>query len=167
MDNNKDGFTILELIITLSIIAIFTGIVAPNVNEWLAGYRLSSSARDIYSTLQLSRLRAVKENANVVVVFDKDNDIYLAFVDNGAGGGDEGNDAQDGDEPIIKNVNLQEEMNGVIDMVSVTEPLIRFNNRGFVSPLGTTVQIRNNNNSNNRWIVLSTTGHVRISNTAP
>ncbi|MFZ0613402.1 MAG: GspH/FimT family pseudopilin [Desulfobacterales bacterium] len=82
---NNSGFTLIELAVVIAIVGILAGIAVPNFVGWLPKYRLNSSADDIQSLVQNARLRAVKENAHVAVLFDPDNDgqlgDYLAFVD--------------------------------------------------------------------------------------
>ncbi len=78
---NKSGFTLMELMVAIAIIAIMSGIAIPNIIGWLPGYRLRSATRDIVSCLQNAKLRAVKENERVVVSFDEDNESYQSFID--------------------------------------------------------------------------------------
>ena len=82
---NNSGFTLIELAVIIAIIGVLAGIAVPSFVGWLPKYRLISSADDIQSLVQNARLRAVKENAHVAVLFDPDNDgldgDYLAFVD--------------------------------------------------------------------------------------
>jgi type IV fimbrial biogenesis protein FimT len=68
--NNKAGFSLMELMVVIMLIAIMAAIAVPNMGAWLANHRLSSSARDIYSMMQLARMRAVRDNADVCFFFD-------------------------------------------------------------------------------------------------
>jgi len=69
----RNGFTTLELMVTIGIIAILTAIAVPSYIKWLPGYRLRSATNDVYSAMQLARLRAVKENGRVGVSFTNGN----------------------------------------------------------------------------------------------
>ena len=83
---NNSGFTLIELAVIIAIVGVLAGIAVPSFVGWLPKYRLNSSADDIQAMVQNARLRAVKENAHVAVLFDPDNDgldgDYLVFVDN-------------------------------------------------------------------------------------
>ncbi len=82
---NNSGFTLIELAVIIAIVGVLAGIAVPSFVGWLPKYRLNSSADDIQALVQNARLRAVKENAHVAVLFDPDNDgldgDYLVFVD--------------------------------------------------------------------------------------
>jgi type IV fimbrial biogenesis protein FimT len=79
--HKNSGYTIIEVMTVIGIIAILTSIVVPNVLGWLPKYRLRSGAEEIQSTLQLARLGAIKQNTNAIVTFDTTNHTYLASID--------------------------------------------------------------------------------------
>jgi prepilin-type N-terminal cleavage/methylation domain-containing protein len=56
------GFTVIELITALAIIAVLTASASPAWNNFIASYNLSSSARVVHSELQALRIRAAAEN---------------------------------------------------------------------------------------------------------
>jgi prepilin-type N-terminal cleavage/methylation domain-containing protein len=56
------GFTVLELIVALAIVALVTASALPAWNSFIASYNLSSSARIVHSELQTLRIRAAAEN---------------------------------------------------------------------------------------------------------
>ena len=154
--NSKRGFTLMELMVVIAIISIMTAIAVPRIGPWLASQKLSSSARDIYSMLQLSRLRAVKENANVFFSFNSLG--YSAFVDNGSGGGIANDNVQNGTEPTI----YSGQFGDSVSFMGASVPSLWFNSRGFASAnLGTTITI-GNQLGEQRQIILSQLGRVRI-----
>jgi type IV fimbrial biogenesis protein FimT len=150
------GFTLLELMIVIGLIAILAGIALPNIISWLPDYRLRNAARQLQSTVELARLRAVKENAPVVIQFNTLNDSYTAFVDNGAG--NTGNWVRDADEAIVKNGSLP----AGADMYNTTFGAARvgFNGRGIPSTAGS-VYVRNDQNGY-MGISLNNAGNSRI-----
>jgi len=107
----QSGFTLLEVLVVIGIIAILCTMALPNFFGWTSGERLKSAAGDIQAAVQLSRLTAVKENATVIMEFDPGAKSYIMFVDNGSGA-HAGNGVKDSDEPTLRhgafpgNINL-------------------------------------------------------------
>jgi type IV fimbrial biogenesis protein FimT len=79
--NLKAGFTLLELMVTVAIISITATIAIPNLADMLKEYKLRSAARDVVSTLESMKLRAVKEKIDTKIIIDPVQDTYEAFVD--------------------------------------------------------------------------------------
>lgn len=65
----EKGFTLIELLIAISIISILSAVAVLNTPDILANYRVRGAARQIYSDMQLARLRAIKEGKEWVVDF--------------------------------------------------------------------------------------------------
>ena len=130
----KEGFTLVELMVVISILTIIAALSLPNIISWMAGYRSGSAAREILSVVQRARFRAVKENANVVVSFNPADESYRAFVDNGFGTNAE-NNVQDADEATI----FQGSMPVKVDMYEAkfgSNSYFRFNSKGLPSGFG-------------------------------
>jgi len=77
----QSGFTMVELLIAIALMATVTATTVPNFIEWIPNFRLRSAAQDLLSNFQKAKLTAVKRNVNVSVCFKSDNSGYLAFVD--------------------------------------------------------------------------------------
>ena len=104
---NKAGFTIIELVMVTVILAIGAAVTTWSINLILPDLRLKAAVRDLKSDMNLARLRAVRENQVVTVLFDMANDSYTVFLDDGSGGATKAGDGkQDGTEPTIKTVSL-------------------------------------------------------------
>ena len=67
------GFTLLELLVTLAVVAIVTAIAAPSFNDVIERQRVRSAADTLRSTIDLARSEAVKRNAVVSVSRIGDN----------------------------------------------------------------------------------------------
>ena len=76
----NSGYTLVEVLTVIAIIAIVAGIILPNVVAWLPKYRLSSGAEEIQSTLQLARLSAIKQNTSAAVAFNTVNHTFLMSI---------------------------------------------------------------------------------------
>ena len=85
MVNKNSGFTLLEMMVAIAILVILTSIAIPNFIAWLPKYRLATAADKLFVLLQQARLRAIRDNANVVLNFDG-NGNCTAFVDSGVTG---------------------------------------------------------------------------------
>jgi prepilin-type N-terminal cleavage/methylation domain-containing protein len=70
------GFTLLELMIVVSIITVMTAIAVPNFTNWAPKFRLWSATDDIVKHLMLARMSAISQNRDVVVTFFKAEKKY-------------------------------------------------------------------------------------------
>ena len=75
----QSGFTLVELMITVALVAIITAFALPNFLSWLPNYRLRSATHDLFSNFQKAKLEAVKRNINTMVCFSGTD--YTVFVD--------------------------------------------------------------------------------------
>lgn len=62
------GFTVIELLVTVLILAILATIAAPNMTSFILATRVKSAASDLYSALIFARSEAIKRNANIDIV---------------------------------------------------------------------------------------------------
>ena len=74
---NKKGFTLIELIVVLVIIAITAALIAPNIGGWLPRYRLRSATRDIVSTMRDAQMKAVSKRLQYQVDFNVGTNSYI------------------------------------------------------------------------------------------
>lgn len=63
------GFTMIELIIGMAIMAILMALAAPNFSTWIQNSRIRGVAESIVNGLQLARSEAVMRNAEVEFTF--------------------------------------------------------------------------------------------------
>ncbi len=62
------GFTLIELIIVLAIVAILVVIGVPSMNEMIVNQKVRGTANDLLMDLSYARSEAIKRNANVELV---------------------------------------------------------------------------------------------------
>ena len=70
------GFTLLELLISLCILAILASLAIPNLNLMLENYRLKTTSRQLVTDLQLAKMKAVGSKVEYRVTFDAANNRY-------------------------------------------------------------------------------------------
>ena len=61
------GFTLIELMITVTIVGILAAAGMPAFSSFVAGQRIKTASFDVMSTLMLARSEALKRNANVTI----------------------------------------------------------------------------------------------------
>ncbi len=62
------GFTIIELMAVMVVVAVLATIALPNLREMIVRMRLKTAASDLQSSLLFARSEAVKRNAGITVV---------------------------------------------------------------------------------------------------
>ena len=67
MKNRISGFTLVELMVTVAVLAILLAIALPNYQAFVLNSRMTAQANDFLASLQLARSEAVKRNAPVSV----------------------------------------------------------------------------------------------------
>ena len=155
---NKSGFTIIELMVVIAIISILATLAVPNFFAWRPKRQLSAATKDVFAVMQYARSRALKDNVSVGLLFNRTNETYTVFLDNGAGA-NAGNGDLDGDEPTLK----RGKMPAGVDLISttLTADKVLFDSRGLLSNAGGTVSLINSLNVT-KSIEVIRTGNSRI-----
>ncbi|NOY52511.1 MAG: prepilin-type N-terminal cleavage/methylation domain-containing protein [Deltaproteobacteria bacterium] len=81
MHRASSGFTYIELIITISIIALTLAFVAPSLETYSQSQKVKNTAREIYTNLQLARMAAIEENKTVDIIFSLNPAAAMSIQD--------------------------------------------------------------------------------------
>lgn len=61
------GFTLVEMLTTIAIVAILSALAAPAFRDFIAGQKIKTAAYDLSYTLTFARSEAIKRNSNVTI----------------------------------------------------------------------------------------------------
>lgn len=149
------GFTLLELVTTISIMAIISAVSIPALYSYAATNHLQSATHDLYSNLQATRMKAIRGGNRWAILFKSFGyHVVNCGVDNTC------STTATGDDAIVKTVNLSQEYPGVTFFQDYTGKLLVFNSEG--SSNANTITFVNTKNDTPLSIVVSSTGRIRI-----
>lgn len=135
---HPSGMTLLEILITLTIVTILVAIAVPQVSNLSSVYQLRGAAQEVAADLQFARLLAIKEDLSMNVTFTS-NSYQVSRVSNGS---------------VVKSRNMSSDYPGAaLSVVALT-----FYSRG--TSTGGTVTV--SNAAGTRSVLVNTAGLVRI-----
>jgi type IV fimbrial biogenesis protein FimT len=154
---SETGFSLIELLITVAIIAILASIALPNMMVPSNNAKLRGAVSNLRGDLQTAKMMAIRENSNVVVNLFANR--YEVFVDNGAGV-NAGNWVRDADERLV--VIRQMEPGVSIDLATTNldNDRTRFNDRGLPENFGRIILV--NSQAGQREINLNRLGRITV-----
>ena len=76
MGNAVKGFTLVELMIGLVVIAIISTLAVPSMSSFFDKRRVIEAAEDLYSNIQLARTEAIARSASVYVRFNSTGAVW-------------------------------------------------------------------------------------------
>lgn len=168
---NKSGYTIIELLVVIGIIAIGTLIASPDIIDWMKNNRIKAVTRDLISNFQRARMEAVKQNTRAILSFDVAADSYTLFIDDGTGGGVAGDFIQNGTEQSLVAAG-QDNVIGAVNMpasVTLSSAVFSgtaqagFNGQGLPAGgrFGNVIFMKTDDNNRQFRVVFSISGSVR------
>ena len=151
----NSGFTAYELVVTIAIIAVIAATTMPPYFKWWRTSRLQSAMSNFTVDLQMAKMRAIRENAFVVVEFYAGR--YRIFVDSNKDWAPNG-------ENVLLNRFLPPSVS--IDTAILSFPTVndkvRFNSRGIPADIVTPETININQANNNRQITINRLGNINV-----
>jgi type IV fimbrial biogenesis protein FimT len=152
-DVRNCGFSMIELMVVVAMLAVLASVAIPEMSKLIKNAKLKTATRQLVSSLQEMKFRAIKENATTVMIIDEANDKYTAFLDNNPA-----NWALDGSENIIAQIDLQSD-DLEITSTSLNKTL-GFNGRGLLSFGAGTITITNAT-GRQKQVVINFMGNIR------
>ena len=162
MIRKNSGFTALELATTIAIVAVIAALVMPPYLRWMRAHRLEGATTNLTADLEMAKVRAIRENAFVVVEFNTGR--YSIFIDDGGGGGTASDWNRNGSEIVVQNRDLP---SGVqIDTGSLSFPTVntktRFNGRGIPPDIAGPEIVSIANSVNSRQVSINRLGFISV-----
>jgi len=75
------GFSLIELMVTIAVLAVLLGIAIPSFQSMLEKHRLVGAAEQLYEDLQYARTEAIKKNRQVTASFTTGSDWCYGLDD--------------------------------------------------------------------------------------
>ncbi|WP_051309442.1 GspH/FimT family pseudopilin [Desulfogranum japonicum] len=164
----EHGFTLVEVLTVMVIIAILSAIATPAFFSWLPNLRLRQASRGFFLDMQEAKSLAIKNNTPIGITvttvscpglpnIPSPGGSYTLFTDDGAGGGAAGDGIRAPGEAVIRTTQMPTDValcNGAAQMASTS-----FLPTG--SPIAFGTVTLNNSQANTSTITLSLSGNIR------
>ncbi len=153
------GFSAFEVAVTLAVVALLASVSMPSFLRWLQVHRLRGAAINLTADLEMAKVRAIREGANVCVVFGERD--YTLFLDNGAGGGTADDCIRNGEEALVQYRQLPAGVRIDPAQTTLTDRRLRFGSRGLAPNLTTAEVLCLVNGTGERRIRVNRLGNIR------
>ncbi len=157
----NNGFTLLELMITLAIVGIIATVALPSMSSLMKNNQLTTSINSLLSHLQYARSEALLRHKQIIVCSSDDetscsgdwDDGWIVFNDD-----DESGDVS-GTEAILK---IHQKLSDQVDLAGTGGTTIIFDRRGFTPNSASTFSLCDDRGADyGKSISISNTGRIR------
>ncbi|VAW76324.1 hypothetical protein MNBD_GAMMA14-840 [hydrothermal vent metagenome] len=167
---SENGFTLIELMVTLAIAATLVTIGVPNLQNFVMNNRLITHANDFIGAIQLARSEAIKRQRNtelcISTTFASSPPTCTGGQDWTAGWivwADNDRDTNISADEIIQ---VHEAFAGNASLTSAVKSQFRYNSIGLVDAAGTLTLCDSRTGEQGRQITISNAGRTSITNLA-
>lgn len=162
------GFTLLELLVVISIVAILVSVAVPSFKSSLTKSRRSAEGENIMRDINVARSEAIKRGKRVVLCTGDSSgcnssanwtDGWIAFVD------EDTNDSKNTTEQILRIGELDSSSFTLIGSTDIAH-IIKFQPDGIAIATGTLTLCDSDGADAAKALILSASGKPKISGTA-
>jgi type IV fimbrial biogenesis protein FimT len=142
------GFTLIEMVIVIAVMAILVAIAVPNYNSFMARKRVDGAVHQLFTDLMGARMQAISQNSRVIVQITSGTGYSIIKDLNGNGVVDTGETGSS--KSILPNYYD-------VTITATFNPV--FNSNGTGSNLVITIS----NSSLTKTLTISTAGRIKVS----
>ena len=151
--NKNKGFTLIELMIAVALMAILVALSIPAFGRYLQSWRLNGETDQLASMMRSARSAAVSKHVNTVFVFDTNNDNYYYFEDA------DGDGTKDVSEYSTETIDLPPGI--ILQGHTLSQAKIFFGPKGNANESGT-ITLQNLQNKVHTIMLFGGTGNISI-----
>lgn len=155
--SHHTGFTMIEILVITSIVAILVALAGPSIIHMMPGIRLNSTVQHIVNDLQFARMRSIATSREYRLSFDTAGESYRIEEGNKSEGSSWPGTLVDLERRLNDNSNLYYQKN--IDITSVNHNPV-FNSKGLCST-ASTIKIQNSDGGKKK-ITINMAGGIKI-----
>jgi type IV fimbrial biogenesis protein FimT len=156
--SKENGFTLVELMVTLAVAAILFTVGIPSFRDFIMNNRLIGNANEFAAAINLARSVAIKQQRNAYITSNSGTDWsdgWTVWVDNN------GNGAQDAAEVV----RVTQAMDANTTFTSAAKTRFRYSPSGLVDGPGTLTVCDSRAGETGRVIDISAAGRSNIQRT--
>jgi type IV fimbrial biogenesis protein FimT len=150
---NTKGFTLVELMIVITILGLVAVLSVPNYQRFMQGWRLDGETQHLASALRTARSAAVMKNIDVVFTFDPDANTYSWFEDTNGNGNLDNGEYESAEYSLSETVDIAAH--------TLSSTTLTFGNKGNTRESGS-ITLRNTLNNVRQVRIFGGTGNVTV-----
>lgn len=154
---SEKGFTLVETIVCLVVLALLAAVAYPEIGKWKAANTLRSETLTLVSNLKHARQIAIVRNEDVVLCYNEHG--YKIFVDKGSGGGIKGDRIYQPSELLLKELIFDSRVK-----IVKAESTFQYDWALFSGKIGVKAGsvVLMNSNGEKRKIIMNIVGRLRV-----
>ncbi|MEM9101477.1 MAG: GspH/FimT family pseudopilin [Pseudomonadota bacterium] len=152
LGKNTQGFTLIELFLTIAILAVIAAIGVPSFQETVRSNRITSSSNDIVHSLNYARMEAIRRGASITLkTTSGTNDWSNGY-------------SVESPSEVLKKVNID---HATLQIATVNLSEITFKADGFLSANGEVFTVCSASGDKGRQITLLKSGRIALDEDHP